>query len=148
MSAGVPSNRATSPRFFRGRGSRCLGLRDRVDRTGRPNIAFSVEVDGVRNPETRRGDGGFDHRDYYAVDGMVIDGESIRWLMREPNSDPGEDDYTGLVADRHDPNTVVISTNADPVTGESLISSADGQRHWELFQGVTSDAGQTWSWEC
>jgi hypothetical protein len=52
-----------------------------------------------------------------------------------------------LVAlDPHDPQTVVISTNADPKTGEPLRSEADGQRHWELYRGTTRDAGDHWQW--
>jgi hypothetical protein len=59
----------------------------------------------------------------------------------------GEDDYTGLAAlDPHDPDTVFISTNADPATGAPLVSAADGHRHWEIFSGVTRDGGATWSW--
>ncbi len=118
----------------------------RVDSTGNPYIAFSVQVDGGES-RRRRGEGGFDHRYYYGR----WDGD--RWgvypmAYAGTKLYAGEDDYTGLVAlDPHDPNTVVISTNADPKTGESLISSADGQRHWEMFQGATSDAGKTWSWE-
>lgn len=55
-------------------------------------------------------------------------------------------DYSGLAAlDPEDPNRVVISTNADPVTGAPLISGADGQRHWELYEGHSQD-GATWSW--
>jgi len=41
----------------------------------------------------------------------------------------------------------VISTNADPKTGLPLVSSVDGQRHWELFQGSTQDGGVTWQWD-
>jgi hypothetical protein len=61
---------------------------------------------------------------------------------------PYEDDYTGLVAlHPHDPNTVFISTDADPKTGAPLISSADGKRHYEIFRGETTDGGATWRWE-
>jgi hypothetical protein len=61
---------------------------------------------------------------------------------------PGEDDYTGLVAlDPNDPDTLYISTNADPVTGKSLTSSADQRRHRELFRGTTHDSGRSWRWE-
>jgi hypothetical protein len=60
----------------------------------------------------------------------------------------GEDDYTGLAAiDPQDPEVVVISTNADPVTGVPLVSKADGKRHWELFRGRTEDGGAKWKWE-
>ncbi|HEX4982975.1 MAG TPA: hypothetical protein VFV63_14810, partial [Ilumatobacteraceae bacterium] len=56
-------------------------------------------------------------------------------------------DYTGLVAlDPRDPNRLVISTDAHPVTGRPLISGRDGHRHYELFEGVTVDDGASWSW--
>ena len=41
---------------------------------------------------------------------------------------------------------LVISTNADPVTGEPLISTSDQKRHWEIYKGQTSDGGKTWKW--
>ena len=41
---------------------------------------------------------------------------------------------------------IYISTDADPQTGEPLISSADDKRHRELFRGETADGGATWSW--
>ena len=59
----------------------------------------------------------------------------------------GEDDYTGLaVLDPRSLDTVYISTNADPVTGEPLISGLDGERHREIFRGKTPDGGRTWNW--
>jgi hypothetical protein len=118
----------------------------RVDLTGKPYAAFSVQVDGAQSRK-RRGEGGLDHRYYYGR------WDGARWRVYPmayagTKLYAGEDDYTGLVAlDPHDPNTVVISTNADPVTGESLTSTMDGQRHWELFQGQTKDAGKTWDWQ-
>jgi hypothetical protein len=60
----------------------------------------------------------------------------------------GEDDYTGLVAlDPNDPGVVYISTDADPLTGAPLVSSADQRRHYELFRGTSRDSGNTWRWE-
>ncbi len=51
----------------------------------------------------------------------------------------GEDDYTGLAAlDPHDPQTVFISTNAHPVTGEKLP-------HREIFRGRTTNY-ETFTW--
>lgn len=41
----------------------------------------------------------------------------------------------------------MISTNAHPVTGQPLVSKADGKRHWELFRGRTPDGGATWQWQ-
>ena len=51
--------------------------------------------------------------------------------------------YTGLAAiDPTNVNTVVIATDADPVTGSPLISAADGRRHRELYRGVRSPDGR------
>ena len=58
-----------------------------------------------------------------------------------------ENDYTGLISlNPSDPNTVYISTNANPVTGAALTSSADGKRHWEVYRGFTNNGGATWTW--
>lgn len=58
-----------------------------------------------------------------------------------------EVDYSGLGAiDPDNTNVVYISTDAHPVTGEALISSADNNRHYEIFKGVTNDGGKTWQW--
>ena len=60
---------------------------------------------------------------------------------------PHEADYSGLAAlHPHDPSTVYISTNADPVTGKKLISKRDGNRHREIYKGATKDEGKTWNW--
>lgn len=116
----------------------------KLDRLKRPYVAFSVQKDGRGLP---RGQGGTDHRYYYGR----WDGSA--WHVHEmayagSRLYPGEDDYTGLVAlDPKDPNVVYISTDADPKTGKPLVSSADKQRHHELFRGRTGDAGKTWAWE-
>ncbi len=116
-----------------------------LDSKGHPYVAFSVQVDGA-STRTQRKTGGMDHRYYYGR----WDGE--RWNVHElafagTRFYAGEDDYTGLVAlDPNDPDTVVISTNADPKSGEPLISSVDGKRHWKLFQGQTDDGGAIWNW--
>jgi hypothetical protein len=58
-----------------------------------------------------------------------------------------EYDYTGNMAlDPRDPDIVYISTNADPLTGQPLLSKADGRRHWEIFRGDTPDRGSKWQW--
>ena len=41
---------------------------------------------------------------------------------------------------------MVISTNAHPLTGDPLMSSADQKRHYELFEGVSTDDGGTFTW--
>jgi hypothetical protein len=115
-----------------------------LDAEQKPYVVFSVQKDGRGLP---RGQGGMDHRFHYGR----WDGKS--WRVHEiayagTRLYPGEDDYTGLAAlDPNDPNVVYISTDADPVTGAPLVSRADGQRHRELYRGVTRDAGATWKWE-
>jgi hypothetical protein len=116
----------------------------KLDAHQHPYIAFSVKKDG-RGTHPRQG--GLDIRYYYGrwdgsawhVHEMAYAGERLYSF---------EDDYTGLVAlHPQEPNTVFISTNADPVTGKPLISAADGQRHYELFRGATADGGAHWRWE-
>src|SRR5262249_4626150 len=59
-----------------------------------------------------------------------------------------EGDYTGLVAlDPNNPNRVVISTNADPVTGQPLYSTTDGPRHNERSEARTPAGGAAWAWK-
>ena len=115
-----------------------------LDDQERPYIAFSVKKDGRGLPP---GQGGLDLRYYYGR----WDGR--RWHVHEmayagTRLYSYEDDYSGLVAlaplsaDR-----LFISTNADPVSGKPLISAADGQRHYEIFQGITADGGAHWRWQ-
>ncbi|MGD2216954.1 MAG: BNR-4 repeat-containing protein [Gemmatimonadales bacterium] len=116
-----------------------------LDRRGRPYTAFSIQH-GDGAVRTDRLAGGDDMRYGYAR----WDGR--RWHAHEIAHAgtalyPGENDYTGLIAlDPDDPDVVFISTDADPVTGEPLISSADGRRHYEIFRGWTDDGGATWEW--
>jgi hypothetical protein len=114
-----------------------------LDADGRPYIAFSTQRDGRDLPPRQ---GGMDHRYHYArYDGAAWHEREIAYAGRRLY--PGEDDYTGLAAlDPQDPNVVYISTDADPVTGEPLVSSADGKRHYELFRGATADGGAHWAW--
>ena len=107
----------------------------RLDVDGRPCIAFSVRQ------------GAADDFRYYCA---RFEGGS--WSVH-PLAHAGtclyaeERDYSGLVTlDPADPNIVYISTNSDPVTGEPLISRADGRRHWELFKAHTRDGGVRWEW--
>ena len=59
----------------------------------------------------------------------------------------GEDDYTGLGAiDPQDTRVVYVSSDADVVNGQPLISAADGKRHHEIFRGATHDGGKTCQW--
>ena len=115
-----------------------------LDEHERPYIAFSVQKDGRGLPPRQ---GGMDLRYYYGR------WDGSKWHVHEmayagTRLYPFEDDYSGLVAlDPQDPNTVFISTNADPLTGSPLISTADGRRHYEIFRGETADGGAHWRWQ-
>ena len=39
-----------------------------------------------------------------------------------------------------------ISTNSDPATGRPLVSATNGGRHYEIFSGLTTNGGTTWTW--
>ena len=57
----------------------------------------------------------------------------------------GQDQYAGLIAvDPFDPNKVYFSANVNPQTKADLLGP-DGNRHWQIFKGVTTDGGTTWS---
>jgi hypothetical protein len=118
-----------------------------VDDSGRPRVVFSVQRDGAAGRGKRN----------LAADGMNLRYHYARWdgtawqvneIARAGSRlYAGEDDYAGLAAlDPQRPNEIVISTNADPVSGAPLISAADRRRHWELFRGVSRDEGRTFAW--
>lgn len=113
-----------------------------ADDTDNPYAVFSVQ----KNAEDRGVLPGLDHRYHYArFNGKIWSTSEIAYAGSALFE--REQDYTGLAAlDPNDPNYIVISTNADPVTGEPLISRTDGKRHWELFEGRTSDGGRNWQW--
>jgi len=115
-----------------------------LDAQGMPVCVFSVQVDGKGKP---RGQGGWDHRYWYArFDGTVWTTHEMAFAGTKLYA--GEDDYTGLAAVvPHDPRFVVVSTNAHPVRGTPLVSARDGRRHWELWRGFTPDGGRSWDWE-
>jgi len=117
----------------------------RLDNQERPYIAFSVQV-GDGDKKQNRSTHGQDLRFFYG-----------RWTGQEwqvhelayagTKLYTSQEDYTGLVAlHPGDPNTLWISTNADPATGQPLVSAADQQRHREIFKGHTGDGGRTWQW--
>ncbi len=115
-----------------------------LDNQKMPYIAFSVQKDGPGLPPKQ---GGMDLRYYYGRwDGHAWHVHEMAYAGRRLY--PYEDDYSGLVAlHPNDPNTVFISTDADPATGKPLISGADGKRHYEIFRGETSDGGAHWRWQ-
>jgi hypothetical protein len=132
-------------RVFRGDPDNVAWVIDlELDRADRPYLAFSVQKDGRGLPPRQ---GGKDHRYYYGRwDGSAWHVHEMAYAGTRLYA--GEDDYTGLVVlDPNDPGVAYISTDADPLTGAPLESSADRRRHHELFRGVSSDAGKTWRWE-
>ncbi len=114
-----------------------------LDKNENPVCLFSVQKDGKGLP---KGQGGMDHRYHYARwDGKQWIQHEIAYAGTRLYKD--EDDYTGLAAiDPMDISTVFISTDANPVTGKPLISTADNQRHHEIFRGKTDDGGKSWKW--
>jgi hypothetical protein len=117
----------------------------RLDDEGHPYIAFSVQKGDAQHKDDPRA-GGEDLRYFYGR----FDG--ARWHVHEmahagTRLYSPEVDYTGLVGlHPADPDVVYLSSNAHPSTGEPLISPADGERHWEIFRGFTTDGGRTWEW--
>ena len=70
--------------------------------------------------------------------------EHLSWAGSELYA--AQPDYSGLATlDPQDPNRVVVSTNVHPISGAPLASRANGQVHWELFEGLRSRGGP-WAW--
>ena len=116
-----------------------------LDSLGQPVVVFSVQHGDSAVKNDRRA-GGQELHYYYAR----FDGSSwhVSFLAHAGSRlySP-EVDYSGLAAiDPARPHVVVISTNSDPRSGEPLISRANGQRHYELFRGNSTDGGRTWTW--
>lgn len=107
-----------------------------LDQNGLPYTVFSVQFN--KNPK--------DHRYFYGR------WNGTEWEVHEmayagSNLYGSQKDYTGLAAlDPDNPNVVYISTDVHPETNEPLISSADDERHYEIFRGETEDRGETWQW--
>jgi hypothetical protein len=114
-----------------------------LDNNENPVCIYSVQYNSVG---LSVGEGGDDIRYRYARwDGSIWHDYPLAYAGCRLYS--GEDDYSGLAAiEPDDPSVVYISTNSNPMTGSPLISSTDGQRHYELFRGSTNDDGQTWTW--
>ena len=102
--------------------------------TGAPIAVFSTRISNA------------DHRYWWARwDGTAWQPEEMAYAGRALYG--GEPDYTGLITlDPANPNRVVLSTDASPITGAPLVSTSDGQRHWELWRGQRSSGG-TWAWQ-
>jgi len=114
-----------------------------LDRDAHPYVLFSTQIDGRGLP---RGQGGMDLRYHYARwDGTSWHTEEIARAGRRLYA--GEDDYSGLGAlDPKNPDVMYISTDADPVSGDPLVSHADRKRHYELFRGQRDARLGKWTW--
>ncbi len=114
-----------------------------LDPDNHPYVIFSVQKDGRGLPPR---EGGMDLRYHYARwDGKAWRTHELAYAGTRLY--PFEDDYSGLAAlDPNDPDVVYISTDADPATGEPLISLADNQRHYELFRGKRTPGRDAWTW--
>jgi hypothetical protein len=130
---------------FRGSADQVAWMCDvEIDGKGHPRVVFSVQRGGAKPRGTA--DNGQDLRYHHAR------WDGTQWRVTEiahagTRLYAGEDDYAGLAAiDPQHPNTVYISTNADPRSGAPLISAADGQRHWEIYRGDSTDDGTTFTW--
>ena len=119
-----------------------IQAREVLDSRGNPVVVFSTQKDSAGLPPKQ---GGHDFRFHRAAwNGKQWAAEEIAFGGSRLYA--GEDDYTGLMAlDPFDPQTVFISTNADPSTGHPLKSAADGQRHWEIYRALKPASGK-WSW--
>ena len=108
-----------------------------LDSNGNPYIAYTVQYNADSNDNRYR---------YARWDGTQWQDHSLAYAGTCLYK--GEEFYTGLAAlDPQNPDRIFISTDADPDSGDPLISSADGQRHYELFEGMMTDDGATWAWQ-
>ncbi|WP_440874633.1 BNR-4 repeat-containing protein [Thalassotalea sp. PLHSN55] len=126
-----------------------------IDENGHPFTVFSVQMnDSTKN--RWQGEMHGDDMRYYLAKWVEPSwwqlGQKAKWQVNEiayagSRLYNKEQDYTGLAAlNPQNANEMVISTNADPTTGEPLISKADGKRHWELFKGTSTDNGKSFTW--
>ncbi|MFB3829822.1 MAG: BNR-4 repeat-containing protein [Bryobacteraceae bacterium] len=124
-------------RVFQGDPNNVAWISDiHLDAKERPFLVYSVQKDSAG---LDAGQGGHDFRYRYArwngkrwEDHEIAHGGSKLYA--------GEDDYTGnLCLDPRDPNTVFISTNADPESGKPMP-------HWEIYRGTTRD-GAKFAWK-
>jgi hypothetical protein len=115
----------------------------RLDRSGRPYVAYSVRKVAAGAPPNAAGE---DHRYHYARwNGKQWVDHEIAYAGNCLYS--SELDYTGnITLDPGDPDTVYISTNVEPKSGTRLLSKTDGKWHYEIFKGTTADGGASWSW--
>ncbi len=127
----------TSTQVYAGSTSRSAWGSDiELDANGNPYAVFSTQVNNSAN-DLRYHYARFDGTQWH-VNEIAFAGQAALF---------GQTDYTGNISlDPNDLNTVYLSTNVDPATGTPVISSADGEQHFEIYKGVTTDGGQTFAW--
>ncbi len=144
LQKGLPSPDAGT-RVFAGDARNVAWPQDlEIDEGGLPFVAFSVQKDSAGLP---RGEGGQDHR-YWLGRRNGDEWETREIAFAGSRLYAGEDDYTGgLALTPGDPSVLYLSTNADPISGQPLMSARDGRRHWEIFRGTSGDHGRSWDFE-
>jgi hypothetical protein len=132
---------AEAIRVFVGDSNQVAWIHDiAIDRRERLRLAWSVQMDSAGRPPRQ---GGHDHRYHWAEwDGRAWWDHEIAYAGSRLY--PGEDDYTGgICLHPDDPDTVFISTNADPASGGPLPSG-----HYEIFRGrFDRRSTRAWIWE-
>ena len=107
-----------------------------LDNQGRPRLVYTVQKNAAGVP---KGKAGQDLRYHFARwDGSKWHDAEIAFAGSTLYT--GEDDYAGgICLHPDDPDTVFISANVNPSTGES-------PGHFEIYRGHTRDEGATWKW--
>lgn len=149
--------------FFRSDGSQVLSMNDLLKGPIKPDSGtklydgsfagpgwvWDIEYDMDQNPvaafiTSNDGEEGLDLRYHYAK----WDGHNSKWFVGQI-AYAGNHLYIpenhfagGITIDSENSNVVYISSNVDPVTGRSITN-----RHYQIYQGVTSNAGYSWSWK-
>ena len=107
-----------------------------LDNQGRPRLVYTVQKNAAGVP---KGKAGQDLRYHFARwDGSKWHDAEIAFAGSTLYT--GEDDYAGgICLHPDDPDTVFISANVNPSTGEL-------PGHFEIYRGHTRDEGATWKW--
>ena len=130
----VPSE---ATRIFAGNSNNMAWIHElALDNQGRPRLVYTVQKNAAGVP---KGKAGQDLRYHFARwDGSKWHDAEIAFAGSTLYT--GEDDYAGgICLHPDDPDTVFISANVNPSTGEL-------PGHFEIYRGHTRDEGATWKW--